>query len=263
MYSIMDTVTAANLNGNISSLVTAGNSIDRTNLAGGMGIDASSMNPSTAAAATFGGVQAYTFSNGLVSSGPTTINGAASFTGTVTAGGEIDFTGTSVTGSAVAIGGDSGATKGMLLNVPTASTNGFQFNVNGVTKMQITAGGVLTTQGAASIGGALQASPTINSTTTLGYVPPGYTSSGAAVASTWHYVTGATGSIGASGSATITLTNNAVFTSATSYCVGFSYADGNVVNTVASVANSSGTQFVIKNNDVTNAHTFSWVATGV
>src|SRR5271165_4291466 len=244
MYSAMDTVTAANLNGNISSLVTAGNSIDRTNLLGGLGIDASSMNPSSGPAATFGGSQQYTFSNGL------------------TLGAELDLTGTTVSAAKVAISGDAGGVQGMLLNVPTASTNGIQFQVNGATKVQVNSGGVLITQGAANIGGQCQAAPTINATTALGPVPPGYGSGGAALAGTFHYCLGVTGSIAASGSVTITLSANAVFASATSYSVGASYADGNVVNTVYSVSNLSGTQFVIKNNDVTNAHTFSWVASG-
>jgi hypothetical protein len=261
-YSINDSVTAANLNGNISALVTAGNSIDRTNLAGGTGIDASSMNPSTAAAATFGGAQQYSFLNGLAVTGAVTMNGTNSFVGATTAGAEIYFTGTTVTAGAVAIGGDNGATKGMLLNVPTGSTNGFQFQVNGVTKVQVANTGALTTQAAASIGGVLQASPTINATTTLGPVPPGYTGAGAALAGTWHYVTGTTGSVGASGSTTITLTNNAVFASLTSYSVAASYTDALGINTPYTVTNVSGTQFTIKNNDATNAHTFAWVASG-
>jgi hypothetical protein len=261
-YSVNDSVTAANLNGNISALVTAGNSIDRTNLAGGAGIDASSMNPSTAAAATFGGAQQYSFLNGLAVTGAVTMNGTNSFVGATTAGAEIDFTGTTVTAGAVAIGGDNGATKGMLLNVPAGSTNGFQFQVNGVTKAQIANTGALTTQAAASIGGVLQASPTINATTTLGPVAPAYTSAGAAVGGTWHHAQGLTGSVGASSTTTITLTNNAVFTSSTTYSVSASYTDALAVNSIYSVQNVSGTQFTIRNNDTTNAHTFFWTAKG-
>jgi hypothetical protein len=225
-YTPTDGVTNTNLNGNISALVTAGNSIDRTNLLGGTGIDASSVKPTGPSAATFGGTQPYTF--------PT----------------EVDFTGTSITTTAVAIGGDSGATQGMLLNVPTSSTNGIQLQVNGVTKAQLEAGG------------DFMVAPLINATSTLGRVPPGYTAAGVALASTWHYVTGVTGSVGASGSTTITLTNNAVFTSITSYSVTFSYTDAKAINTIGGTQNVSATQFTIKNLDAANAHTFSWVASG-
>ena len=244
MYSAMDTVTAANLNGNISSLVTAGNSIDRTNLLGGLGIDASSMNPSSGPAATFGGSQQYTFSNGL------------------TLGAELDLTGTTVTAAKVAISGDAASPQGMLLNVPTGSTNGIQFQVNGATKVQVTGGGVLVTQGNALIGGLCQAAPTINATSTLGPVPPGYGSGGAALAATFHYCLGVTGSVGAGASTTITLSANAVYVSASTYSVTFSYVDANPINVVGNVQNLSGTQFTITNSDGVHAHTYSWVASG-
>src|SRR5271166_646203 len=181
-YTASDTVTSTNLNGNINQIITQGNAIDNTYVNPLTGFYASQIIPTSGPQGTFGGSQPYTF--------PV----------------ELDFTGTTVTAGAVAIGGDAGATKGMLLNVPTGSTNGFRFQVNGSTVFQVPNTGIISTVGNANIGGVLQASPTINATTVLGPVAPAYGSGGAAVASTWHYCIGVTGSIAASGTATINLT---------------------------------------------------------
>ena len=104
----------------------------------------------------------------------------------------------------MAIGGDAGATAGMIFNVPTGSTNGFQFQVAGSTVFSIsnngTVGGAGIFTGAGTFGGALQCAPTINATTVQSYVaPPVYTAAtGAAVASTYQFELGVTGSVHAS-----------------------------------------------------------------
>ena len=274
----------------------ANGNVDNTNI-GAAGIYASQIIPTSTAQATFGGNTGYIFTGGgsivpltinapsgqsvdifdiklnnvlgfsVNSTGVAVFNSSPIFNAGLTLASELDFTGTTVTATAVAIGGDAGATAGMIFNVPTGSTNGFQFQVAGSTVFSIsnngTVGGAGIFTGAGTFGGALQCEPTINATTVQSYVAPGYTAAGAAVASTYHVELGVTASVNASSSVTVTLTNNAVFTSASSYSVGISYADSNAVNSVGYVVNSSGTQFVIHNPDNVSAHTFSWVAEGV
>jgi hypothetical protein len=224
-YTSSDTVTNTNLNGNINQIITQGNAIDNTYVNNATGFYASQIIPTSTPQGTFGGsVQLTLPLGGIVG----TTNNAV-----------VPLTVTGNTG-----GGQTAHLLDVLLQ--PAGTNMFSVDNAG--------NGVF--------GGSLQASPTINATSIASYVPPGYTNTGAVLASTWHYVTGVTGSIGASGTATINLTFNAVFTSATTYSVGFSYADANSIATVATVQNVSGTQFTIKNNDGVSAHTFAWVASG-
>lgn len=114
--------------------------------------------------------------------------------------------------------------------------------------------------------GAIEDSPTINSTTVTSVLPVLYTSAaGAAAGNTAHCVVASAGSIAASGSATITLSNNAVFTSGTSYSVSASISDNTgtlLQNLDPTVRNQSATSFVIDNNDATNAHTIIYHACG-
>ena len=180
-----------------------------------------------------------------------------------------------MTSTKVAIGGDAQAVAGMLLNVPASSTNGFSFQTAGVTVAQITnAGaliangnstinGTLTVTGAGSFGADLKAKPTINSVAVSSWVTPLYTdATGTTAASTAHEEFGVTGSISGGGTATITLTNNAVFASASSYSVQVTQNDGSTTNVgVPVVTYSSGSSFIIKNTG-TGSHTFAWYAVG-
>jgi hypothetical protein len=89
---------------------------------------------------------------------------------------------------------------------PASSTQPFKFTnaVNTVNNFEILdAGGVLATTGGS---------------TTASYLPPCYTAAGAAVAGTLHIVQGTF--VGTGGSANLTLSGAAAFTSATSY-IGF------------------------------------------
>jgi hypothetical protein len=222
-YTPLDFITNTNLNGNILNIVTAGNAIDRTNMQLGSGIDASSFNPASGPAATFGGVVPYTFQT------------------------EVDFTGTTVTAGAVAIGGDAGGTKGLLLNVPTGSTNGFQAQVGGVTQARIASNG------------AFLASPLINSNAVLGPVGPGYTATGTALGATFHEVSGAVTGIGPF---TITLSANAVFTSASTYAVAVNvFAPGLGSPSNIAATNLSGTQFTLPSQGFPSTR-FTWTAIG-
>jgi hypothetical protein len=258
-YTPLDFITNLNLNGNILNIVNAGNAIDRTNMANGSGIDASSMNPSTAPAATFGGTQLYTFGPGVAITGGLTY-GTLTLAGPSIMQSELDFTGTTVSASQVAIGGDAGGTKGLLLNVPTGSTNGFELQSNGSTVVQVNNTGVLSTTASgqtSNINGSLQAKPTINGTAVASFIGPGYTAAGAALGSTFHEVSG-TVSVAGSGTTTVTLSAAAAFTSNTTYTVEFSTLTTNTPTTTAH--NVSGTQFSFVNTSF--GTTANWTATG-
>jgi hypothetical protein len=263
VYSVNDTVTAANLNGNISQIITQGNAIDNT-FVGAAGFFGSQIIPTTAGQATFGGSGAglnYTFPQNLA------------ITGTTTAAAEIDMTGTTVTAGQVAIGGDAGGTQGMLLNVPTGSTNGLRAQVNGVTQFQVTTGTAPTTIPFVR-NGVVAASPTINAVTTAGPLAPGYTVAGATLGGTFHVVTG-TAVFTAATSVTVTLTNNAVFTSGTTYVV---FTDNGTGTWPLWVSGNSGVIFQVDtktatsfrivaanpglNTPISGSGTVPWVAIG-
>src|SRR5271165_6740287 len=235
VYKPIDTITNVNLNGNIQNIVTAGNAIDRTNMADGSGIDASSMNPASGPAATFAGVEQYSFPQGLTSAK------------------EIDFTGTSVSHTNVAIGSDGAATAGMILNIPGPVSGGIQLGVNGVnevefgtnTNVPLTGNQVsLVTQRLVQINGALSVAPYIVSAgipyNVSGPAGPGYTNLGGAAGPTFHIVTG---SVAGDSTVTVTLPTGGVFTSATTYAVAV--CNGSNATRILWVQNLSGTQFTI------------------
>lgn len=269
-----------NMNGNISTLVTAGNNIDNQNI-GVNGIFASQVIPTSGAQATFGGTQAFTFNGGAVVASNNDANVPLSITGNSatqtadylditkvggTTGGifsvglsgnvtQLGATILAAPGGAlttqVGVTNDNGGTNGLIANVPAGSTNGFQVNVANVTKAKV---------GAA---GDLQAAPLINAVSVLSRVSPVYTAAGAQVAATQHACQGSV-AILAGQAAGITLTNNAVFASATSYAV-FACAstnNGGAGENPPLIGNQSGTQFILGNPTARNL-TYNWVAFGV
>lgn len=227
-----ETMTAAILNGITNTLVTAGNAIDRTNLTGGAGIDASQLTPSSASAGKFGGSVAYTFPLALITTVgsnsvvPLTVQGnsgggqtadlldvllqpaGTNFFAINNNGAILPNGNGTIPAASVAIGADAGGTKGIIVNVPTGSSNGIQGQVNGTTLLKMSATG------------DLQIAPLINSLNVLSRVAPCYSKSGVAVASTFHMVFDSVAFV-ATNSVTVTLSNNAVFTSGTSYYVTF------------------------------------------
>jgi hypothetical protein len=260
-YTPLDFITNLNLNGNILNIVTAGNAIDRTNMQSGSGIDASSMNPASAPAATFGGSQLYTFGPGVAITGGLTY-GTLTLAGPSVMQSELDFTGTTVSAGQVAIGGDAGGTKGLLLNVPTGSTNGFELQSNDSTVAQVNNTGVLSTTANGQtnkVNGSLQSTPTINGTAVASFNGPGYTSAGAALANTFHIASG-TAHTGTFFNVTVNISAAAVFSSQTSYAVYFSYANA-VPPAVTAVRNVSGSQFTIT-SPAGPASDIQWTAVG-
>jgi hypothetical protein len=269
VWATGETITAALLNGEIASIVTAGNNIDNNNI-GTLGIYASQIKPTSGAQATFGGTNTYTFIAGEVVSSnndasvPLAINGnsatqsAALLTVNQNAGGTLEFqiagngTGTinaplillnsaNLNVAASAAIQANGAGDSIFLNVPTTSALGLQYRVNNVLF-----GGFNTT-------GVLSAGPLINALNTPGPVSPTYTAAGAAVAGTQHAVQGSVtatttgswlnGTLAAwsGGSNIATFTNNAVFASASSYSVVWTLVTAlNII--VFAGGNVSGTQ---------------------
>ena len=120
-YQPLDTITNLNLNGNILNIVTAGNAIDRLNLQGGSGIDASSMNPTSGPAATFGGTQTYSFPSGL------TVNGSLTAAPVISGPAVSAPVGPGYTNTGVALGPTfhiaSGTTSGALAFTVTLTNN--------------------------------------------------------------------------------------------------------------------------------------------
>jgi hypothetical protein len=113
--------------------------------------------------------------------------------------------------------------------------------------------------GAISTAGVVTSTgPTLGSSTasgTQGYLPPGYTNAGAALASTAHYVEGSLTAAGAS--TTVTLTGNAVFLSSSSYNVFIvNHTTGAAVGTVTY---TSGSQFSFAS---TNTNVYTYFAIG-
>jgi hypothetical protein len=119
-----------------------------------------------------------------------------------------------------------------------------------------------------SITGAFEAS---SNASTLSFVPPVYTATGTAVASTAHIVTGSatiTANSGFVGTSTITLSGAAQFTSSTSYAVYM--AINNQVTTISSfffyVSAQTATGFQINLNNTSGSNitsaTVNWIAIG-
>ena len=119
-----------------------------------------------------------------------------------------------------------------------------------------------------SITGAFEAS---SNASTLSFVPPVYTATGTAVASTAHIVTGSatiTANSGFVGTSAITLSGAAQFTSSTSYAVYM--AINNQVTTISSfffyVSAQTATGFQINLNNTSGSNitsaTVNWMAIG-
>ena len=280
VWATGETITAALLNGEIASIVTAGNNIDNNNI-GAAGIFASQVIPTNGTQSTFGGTTPYSMPPGLnVATNadgnvPLTITGNSSsqsadylditkvgsaaggifnvgLSGNVTqAGATILATPGGTLTTQVGITNDNnGGTVGMALNVPGSSTNGFQLNVAG------------TTRGKLSSAGVLSAAPTpVGGSATLGPVAPVYTATGTATGATLHACQGSI-LINAGASVTVTLTNNAVFTGVTTYVVTACTIDAGGVGVIpASVGIHSATQFILTNTTGTN-NTYTWFAIG-
>jgi hypothetical protein len=278
-WALGDTLSPAFLNGEIASIVTAGNNIDNNNI-GTLGVYASQVKPTSGAQATFGGTQLYTMNNGLsVLSGADAVVPAAITGNSVTQsaallqvaqslGGTLEFqiaangTGTingpfillnsgNLNAAASAAIQANGAGDSIFLNVPTTSALGVQYRVNNVLF-----GGFNTT-------GVLSAAPLINALNTVAPVAPCYTAAGVAVAGTLHCVLGST-AINGNTTATINLTNAAVFTSVTSYAVfaAASTNNGGAGENPPFIGNFSATAFILGNPTVRNL-TYNWVAIGI
>ena len=218
-WSTGDTITSARLN-TINTVVTnCGNNIDNTNI-GTAGIFASQIKGTSSANNTFG-----------VTTAAATLNvplilGASAITDN----------------SLVELRNDNGGTNGLLFNVPTGSTNGFQLTVNGATYLQAAKGG---------IGGCTANAPTINSTNTLGCMPPVYTNAGASLGNTTHIVTGSNINYTVSGTcldktwctasagSSVSFTNAAVFTDGTTYSCSASWQAA--LNDIVLVRANNGT----------------------
>ncbi len=265
-------LTPAVMNAFPSAVVTAFTNIDNTNV-GTLGFYASQIKPTSVAQATFGGSIAYVFPLWVAVGGPLTTATTGSFSGAVSTGaltavgvavgGALTtattgvFTGAVTTtaniftaaaaqlGSVVWVGNDNAATNGIILNVPTSSTNAFQFMVNNVAKVTLTAAG----------GGVFNAPVASKSGTASAYVPPVYDTAGAALATTTHCVIGTT-TLSGGGVATVTLTNSAVFASASSYSV-VGVSDTGIV--AVQFTQSSGSSFNIAG---TASNVISWIAIG-
>lgn len=207
-------LTAAVLNAFPNSVVAAFLTIDRTNM-GINGIDASSIIPTTAGAATFGGgTITYTF-NGSLAVG-------------ITAGGSIALGPAGSTPQFVMGNNAASGTKTTIVsNTPSGTAN-----INGITPSlwwMFQSGTALGTGVAldtsynwSTTGGiigktGIQTAPTINATSTLAYVPPTYAAGGTALGATAHIVQGQVTAAG--GTTTVTLTGAAQFTSGTTYTV--------------------------------------------
>jgi hypothetical protein len=151
----------------------------------------------------------------------------------------------------------------------TGGTREYGFKCNGA----MTANGAITSSataaGGLTCGGnacTVEETPTINSTDTTTMALAIYSgATGSAVTTTGHCVQGnVTGVTDGGGTATITLSNAAAFTSATSYTVAVSYADSTAVAGGAAAAGdqSSGTSFKVYNFDTASTHTIGWLACG-
>lgn len=225
-------ISSSQMNSNFNSIATwANGNVDHTNINNSAGIYASQLVPTSGAQATFGGSTGYTFTTTLTAPGLIMATPAAT-----------------PTANAVWLQNDNGGTNGLVINIPSASTNGIQFEAAGVRVGQMTADGLFY--------------GTPHSQTTPAPMAPTYTHAGAAVANTLHTVQDTfqptisggncvpTTNIGTYcnlSSSTVTLTNAAVFTSATSYVCSVSTS---IVHVLPLITNTSGTTltFSIQNS---------------
>lgn len=165
------------------------------------------MVPNGLAAATFGGTFAYNI--------PTGLSVASAANGSV----------------ALSVAGNPGGGQTADLfdvSLQPGSANVFRIDPAG----DVIAAGNLQNAGTLNVfsaTGDLQVAPLINSINQLSRVAPFYTASGAAVASTFHGVIGSAAGVLAGGNVTVTLTNSAVFSSASSYAV-FASSDNGGLN---------------------------------
>jgi hypothetical protein len=137
----------------------------------------------------------------------------------------------------------------------TATTGTFSGAVSGITTLAI--GGALTGATTGSFSAGVLAACLANSTTTAAYVPPVYTSAGAALASTTHIVQGPTFLV--SGTATVvTLTGAAVFSNSSSYTV---VASMGTSFSAIEVNYTSGSSFSLYQTSGNN-YLCSWIAIG-
>jgi hypothetical protein len=280
------TINAAPFNSNFSAVATAVNNIDNTNI-GAAGLYASQLAPTTIVQATFGGSVGYTFpssvlvpsgsvSAGTLATGATTgdLSAARSATtgavfwgsngsqyldfGLTTAGRfTLNGAGLTVTTNGIASGalpaplltGDLSASRSATTGALYMGSNGsnyFDFGISSAGSFSFTGGGI---RSASTVVG------TQSGSTTQTYLPPVYTTAGAAVAGTLHAVIGTvtittTGSTAgnnyaALSSGTVTLSGAAAFSSATSYAVAFFSPSGGLSGgtTTITAQQISGTQF--------------------
>jgi hypothetical protein len=173
-FSPNSTIQSALVNADFNAIASwANGNIDNTNV-GAAGIYASQIIPTNGAQATFGSTQSYTFSNGATLSTLADVS--------------VPF----------AVFGHSVTQSGDLFDA-------FNFNGGGNTKV-FSVGPT----GNLAVTGNLQAS---SNASTKSYVPPAYTNTGAAVAATWHTVSGTGTVLNGQTQLTITLTAAAQFAS--------------------------------------------------
>jgi len=232
------TLTAIALNANPAAFVAGFANIDHVNI-GSAGLYASQLIPTTGAQATFGGSVAYTFGNGL------TVNGAFSIAGALSGVTTLTTTGL-ITGVGVAVGGAlTTATTGTFSGAVsmaglTATTGTFSGAVSGLTSLSIAGRGQAQSDGATSA-----------------YLPPVYSTAGAALANTTHMVRG-TGTCDSTGTLVVNLTGAAAFASGTSYTV---VASCPYFAAIITIVNNSASQFTILIN-LTVVTTINFMALG-
>ena len=110
--------------------------------------------------------------------------------------------------------------------------------------------------------GELEAAPTINSTNTLGQVPPCYTVAGAACGSTTHTVLGTCAFAAATTCTPTAFSSNAVFASATSYACAVSGGAATFATTGNLEIGSQSTTGIVINAGTSNSSTVTFTCTG-
>jgi hypothetical protein len=165
--------------------------------------------------------------------------GSINVSGTISAGGVVNY-GAAGIGSLPngnAIGG------GANLNLNTATGSNISFGSGASQALLL---------GTISAAGA-QAAPTINSVNTLGFLPPVYTTGGAAFGTSSHIVTGQISAV--STSTTITLSGAAVF-GGNNYVISVTDASASAANPAVSIISNSSFLFASTSGHVYNFFVF-------
>lgn len=280
VFVTSEVLTATVLNANPSNFVNCFSQIDNTNI-GANGVFASQIIPTTVGQATFGGTVGYTFGHGLTVSGGMTLSGGLTLTGgfsisggltvstgnlTVTTGnllltaGQVTAGSSTYTATAATVNGTIRSLNSSVAYELANNAGGAQitsisadnmFSVQTIndTVFGITANSVgslyaFDTTGDLGLAGGVFSGGTISGIangSTRSYVPPTYTSSGAAVASTLHGVFASCGT-GGTGQCTITFTGAAVFAGQSTYSCSVSPSASSGADYVKATIGGSGSQ---------------------